>query len=171
MKSLRSTGSRVACARLAEKFRRALKRRRVGQHRETGRAALLIGARERGRIEIGADQALGRARLLDLRDQAVAFAARALLPARRESRAAARRPRARASSSASGSARLRGGDFLALVGGDVVENGHAAAFDTAISCSSLRLRRAAVDAPAPPARTPSRQIVAPCRRRSAPPPN
>ena len=87
MKSLRSTGSRVAARACVEKFRRALERRRVGQHRQAGRAALLIGARQRGRIEIGADQALGRARLLDLGDQAVALVARA------PSSSAARKPR------------------------------------------------------------------------------
>ncbi len=47
----------------------ALERRLVGQHREAGRAALGIGAGERRRIEIGADEALRRARLLDLGDQ------------------------------------------------------------------------------------------------------
>ena len=48
----------------------ALERGRVGQHREAGGAARLIGLGERARLEILADQALGRARLLDLGDQA-----------------------------------------------------------------------------------------------------
>ena len=34
----------------------------VGQHREAGRAAVAIGAGQGGRIEIGADQAVARAR-------------------------------------------------------------------------------------------------------------
>ena len=44
-------------ARLRQKFRRALEGRPVGQHREAGGAARFIGARQRRRIEIGADQA------------------------------------------------------------------------------------------------------------------
>ena len=64
-------------ARRGQKFRPALERRRVGQHRQAGRAAGLIGARQRRRIEIGADQALRRARLLDLGDQRVVAARRA----------------------------------------------------------------------------------------------
>ena len=45
-------------ARRGQEFRRALEGRRVGQHRQAGRAARLIGARQRRRIEIGADQPL-----------------------------------------------------------------------------------------------------------------
>ena len=56
-------------ARGDEVLRRALEERRVGEHREAGRAARLVGAGERRRIEVGADQALRRARLLDLGDQ------------------------------------------------------------------------------------------------------
>jgi hypothetical protein len=44
---------------------------RVGQHRKASRAAGFIGARECRRVEIGPDQALGRARLLDLGDQGI----------------------------------------------------------------------------------------------------
>ncbi len=58
-------------ARLAEELRPALERRRVGQHRQTGGAARLISLGQRRRIEIGADQSLRRARLLDLGDQRV----------------------------------------------------------------------------------------------------
>ena len=56
-------------ARRGQIFGGALERGRVGQHREAGGAARFIGAGERRRIEIGADQALRRARLLDLGDQ------------------------------------------------------------------------------------------------------
>ena len=48
-----------------------LEGRRVGQDRKAGRAAFLIGTRERGRIEIGADQSLRGARLLDLGNEGV----------------------------------------------------------------------------------------------------
>ena len=46
-----------------------LERGRVGQNREAGRAALRIGAGERGRIEVGADQPFRGTGLLDLGDQ------------------------------------------------------------------------------------------------------
>ena len=41
----------------------------VGEHRQTGRAARFIGLGMGGRIEVGADQALGWGRLLDLGNQ------------------------------------------------------------------------------------------------------
>ena len=47
----------------------ALERGLVGEHGEAGRAALGIGAGERRRVEIDADEALRRARLLDLGDE------------------------------------------------------------------------------------------------------
>src|SRR5262249_26084683 len=47
----------------------------VGQHRETSRAAGEIGAGEGRRIEIGADQPLTGARLLDFSDQGVVLVA------------------------------------------------------------------------------------------------
>src|SRR5215475_4849308 len=56
----------------------SLERGRVGEYRETGRAACRIGARQRGRIEVGPNEPLRGARLLDLGDQGVA-AARVLL--------------------------------------------------------------------------------------------
>ena len=56
-------------ARRLEVVRRALERGRVGQHREAGGAAGLIGLGERLRLEMFADQAFRRARLLDLGDQ------------------------------------------------------------------------------------------------------
>ena len=51
----------------------------VGQHRKAGRAARLIGLGERLRLEMLADEALRRARLLDLGDEPEpAFLARPL---------------------------------------------------------------------------------------------
>src|SRR5262249_56623872 len=47
----------------------ALKVGLVGQDRETGRPTVAIGPRETGRLEVGSDEALGRRRLLDFRDQ------------------------------------------------------------------------------------------------------
>src|SRR5215470_375505 len=52
----------------------ALERRRIGEHRETRCTARRIGARQRRRIEVGANEALRGARLLDLRNQSVAAA-------------------------------------------------------------------------------------------------
>ena len=46
----------------------ALEVRAVGQHRQARGAASLVARRDRGRIEIGAQHAAARARLLDLRD-------------------------------------------------------------------------------------------------------
>ena len=59
----------------------ALEIRRVGQYRQAGRAAGLIGAGEGRRVEIGADQASARAGLLDLGDQAETGRPRSGLPA------------------------------------------------------------------------------------------
>ena len=89
-----------------EELRRALERRRIGEHRQARRAAALIGARQRRRIEVGADQALRRARLLDLGDQRVVAARQPALDAPPGNRAAAALARACASSAASGRARL-----------------------------------------------------------------
>ena len=55
----------------------ALKRRRVGQHRETGGAAGFIGLGQRRRIEVGANQPLGGRGLLHLGDQRVVAVRRA----------------------------------------------------------------------------------------------
>src|SRR5215218_10159365 len=52
-------------------LRLPLKRGCVGQYREAGCAARLIGARQRWGIEVGADQAFRRARLLHFGNQCV----------------------------------------------------------------------------------------------------
>ena len=101
MKSLRSAGRRAGGARGGQEFRRALEGWRVGQHRQAGRAARLIGARQRRRIEIGTDQPLGRAGLLDLGDQRELAAARLACSAARKPRGGSA-SRGRAFSSASG---------------------------------------------------------------------
>ena len=44
----------------------------IGQHRQAGGPPGLIGAGQRGRVEIGADQTLGGAGFLDLGNQAIA---------------------------------------------------------------------------------------------------
>ena len=119
MKSLRSAGRAVASRAAVEEFRPALERGRVGEHRQAGRAAGLIGPGQRRRIEIGADQALRRARLLDLGDQRVVAAGDAALDRARRSRAAARRALASASSVGERARALGGGDLLALVGFDL----------------------------------------------------
>ena len=93
-------------ARRDHEIEMALERRRVGQHRQARRAAGLIGLGQRRRIEIGADQPLGRRGLLHLGDQRI-VAARKLFPDRAHE-AARRRGRLGAAlrRSASGCARL-----------------------------------------------------------------
>ena len=97
---------------------------RVGQHRQAGGAAHFISARQRRRIELGADQALRRARFLDLGDEGeLAFG-----DARPHS--IGERPHRRLSlgAGAQGAAigrRLGGFDLFALIGEDGVEHlGH-----------------------------------------------
>ena len=80
----------------------ALKGGPVGQDREAGGAARLIGARKRRRIEVGADQALGRARLLDLGNERRSRRARAALDGTREAANGAARFAANVISVASG---------------------------------------------------------------------
>ncbi len=104
-----------------EELGRALERGAVGEDREAGGAARLVGPRQRRRIEVGADQPPGRARLLDLGDQGIIAAVepaldRAQKAARRVGALGrllhlAKRPRA-----------LRRRDLLALIGFDAGEN-------------------------------------------------
>ena len=111
-------------ARRDQVVRAALERRRVGQHREAGRAAGLVGARQRRRVEIGADQPLGRARLLDLGDQGIVAAREPALDRPQET--ARRRGRPGRGLDRGGRPRaLRRRDLLALVGFDAGEDvGH-----------------------------------------------
>ncbi len=97
---------RAGCARRDEMIGAALERGRVGEHRQAAGAARLVGARQRGRIELGADQPLRRARLLDLGDERIGAAGEAALDRLRRSRAAARPPWPAPRSSPSGRARL-----------------------------------------------------------------
>ena len=140
MKSLRSAGQRGGVARGGQMLGAALERRRVGEHRQAGRAAGLVGARQRRRIEIGADQSLRRARLLDLGDQRV-VAGRKLALDRGEEAARRRRRLGRRLDRRGRTRALRRRDLLALVGLDLGKDvGHPVSqpFDT---CTS-RSRRA-----------------------------
>ena len=69
---LADTGQSCRLMRLHEVFIGPLKAGPVGQDGKAGGPAGLIGARQGGRVEIGADQALGGAGFLDLGDQAIA---------------------------------------------------------------------------------------------------
>ena len=69
MKSLRITRKSDRRARGDEVLRRALEEGSIGQHRQAGRPAFGVGAGESRRVEVGPDQALRRARLLDLGDE------------------------------------------------------------------------------------------------------
>ena len=99
----------------------ALERRRVGENGKTGRAAGLIGPGERNRIEIGANESLGGARLLHFGDQRIVARGEPVLDRFGEAARRAlglrvlfeRRQRAIA---------FGGGDFLALIGGDLFQN-------------------------------------------------
>ena len=118
-----------------EEFRRALEGRRVGQDGETGGAAGFIGHGDGGRIEIGADQAFGRAGLLHFRDQAE-FAG-GFLGLQRGAKAAHRIGVAGAGFHLRQLQPVLGvGDFLFFVGENLVEDAHDL-FDTITSCSSL----------------------------------
>jgi hypothetical protein len=116
MKSLRNTGSLTAA--------RALERRRVGQHRETGGAAGLIGTGQRRRIEIGANEPLGRRGFLDFGDQSIVATGEFF--ADRPDKAARRRRRLGRRLDLSERMRALGGrDLVALVGFDLGEDvGH-----------------------------------------------
>ncbi len=134
---MRSTGRWVACARHDQIFGRALEGRRIGQHRKAGGAAALIGARELLGIEIGADDALARARLLDLGDQA------RLLPFPRGFEGGAKSARGRGLArfrhqAAQGPFGLRRRHLFALIGCNRVEDRHR----------SFRCRRASSSAAA-----------------------
>src|SRR5829696_3517295 len=138
-------------------FGPALEGRPVGQHREAGRAALGIGAGERRGIEIGADEALRRACLLDLRDERGAVFGEVALDRRPE--AARRRRLAGAPLDV-----LRrdpgfcGLDLEPLIGLDAREHVAHGLFETAISRSSAPL--AAPESTACTARsTPSRKVL------------
>ena len=137
---LAQRGQGAGRARRGQKLGRALEGRRVGQHRKAGGAARLIGLGERRRVEIGADQALGRAGLLDLGDQRDTGRPRAWLSARSGSRAAALWSRGTRLDLGERHLGLGGGDFLALVGFDLAQNvGHvrlACRLETATSRSS-----------------------------------
>src|SRR4029077_18209574 len=130
-------GKRRGRARGGEEFRHALKRGRVGQHGQTRRAARLEGARQRRRIEIFADQAARRARLLDFGHQRVIAGGEPALE--RGQKAARRRGNFRGGLDFRKRTRtFRRCDLLALVGFDLGEDvAHDAyALDTAISRSS-----------------------------------
>ena len=107
-----------ACAQMIET---ALERRRVGQHRKAGGAACLIGRCQRGRIEIAADQALRRARLLDLGDQRIVAGMEPPFDRAHESRAGGRGCRF-AFEHRQRALPLRLRDLLALVGGNLLQN-------------------------------------------------
>ena len=81
-----------ACRRAPQRDRRpALEELAVGQHRKAGRAARLVAARDRGRIEDRPQHAAAGARLLDLGDHAGRARADPRCAARRRSRAPAAR--------------------------------------------------------------------------------
>ena len=139
----------------------------VGQHRQAGRAAALIGPCQRRRIEVLADDPLGRRGLLDLGDQGQSSRAMAALQRGLEAAGRVgglrggfhlgRRPHG-----------LSRGDLLAFVGGDLRENVGHAAFVMAISWSSaVRARPSSTTAPA--SSTPSRRVstASPTRKAAA----
>ena len=91
-KSLRRTGRRARGARGDQRVGRPLEIIAVGQHRQAGRALpRFVGTRDRGGIEVGAQQAFRRRSLLDLRDHRGTTDRGAGRQRGRESRAA-RRP-------------------------------------------------------------------------------
>ena len=131
---------RAGRARRAKMIERALERRRIGQHRQTRRAAGLIGGRQRRRIEFFPDQSLRGARLFDFGDQRIIAHRAPALDRRQESARRARRlgfafeRRQRAPA-------LCRGDLFALIGGDVGENVSHRWRPRSAARAVLRLRR------------------------------
>src|SRR5712691_1360236 len=122
-------------------FGLALKRRRIGEHRKAGRAAALVGARQPRRIEIGADQAFRRARLLDLGDQRVVAGGEPAFDRLDESARGRRRLR-RGLDRGERARALGGRDLVALIGFDLVEDvGHGLLY--AFEIATRRSRRVA----------------------------
>src|SRR5690606_29517397 len=120
---------------------RTLEARPVGEDREAGGAAQLVGAGKLRRVEIGADEAFGRARLLHLGDQRV-LALGAFLLERGEEAADRWRVMGRGDHLVPRTQRLGGGDLFALVEFDSGEDvGHYQLFDTAMRASSFALTR------------------------------
>ncbi len=75
-------------ARRHHEIEMALERRRVGQHRETGRASGFIGLGKRRRIEIGANQPLGGRGFFHFGDQRVVAASELAADRTRQNRVA-----------------------------------------------------------------------------------
>ena len=102
-------------------LKRTLKRGRVGQHRKARSAAGLIGGGQSRGIEIRADEAARRARLLYFGNQRVAAGVEALLDRRQE---AARRAGGMGGllESADRPGALCRGDLFALIGRDLGED-------------------------------------------------
>ena len=104
-----------------QRLQAALKRRAVREHGETRRPGGLIGAGEHWRVEVGADHALGGARLFDLGDQRDAAFSKLLLDGVDE---AARRIMIARLALQGGQrhSHFRLGDLGAFVGFDFVQN-------------------------------------------------
>src|SRR5690606_3484628 len=154
----------------AEICGRALERRTVGQHREAGRAACLVCAGERRRVEVCPDQAPGRARLLDFgyQPEGIGSALRLQRLQKSAGRLDIAGPRPQLGKR---HCRLRRGDLLALVGFDTRENvGHAAlpALETAISRSSAPIARPSSIAAAAIATPSGSEPARPATTRAAP---
>ncbi|MNY01481.1 hypothetical protein D3C86_1340140 [compost metagenome] len=126
----------------------ALEAGAVGQDGQAGRAAALIGFGQRGRVEVGADQALGRAGLLDLGDQG---GAAGVLGYAFQSGAEAARGRGQGGEGLDGvlrGSKLAGGHVVALVGGDLRQNvGHAASGSMGVLVTRTRVSSAAAARP------------------------
>src|ERR1700730_17291053 len=120
---------------------RALERGRIGQHRETSSTSRGVVAGECRRIEVGADQATGRARLLDLGDQRV-IAMRDLGVERGEKSAHGRGGLRRGLDLRARTPLLRARYFLALIGFDFFQNvAHDIAHDLPFEMATSFFRR------------------------------
>src|SRR6056297_4347931 len=144
-------------ARLSQVVRRALETRAVGQHRQAGGTARRIGLRQRGGVEIFADQALRGARLLDLGDEAVPGLAG--LQERPGKGAHGRRVAGLGLDLLDRLRRLRRGDLLELVVPDPVQDGRCGhwASDVALASAARRVRAAPESMLSAAMATPSRR--------------
>jgi hypothetical protein len=151
-------------ARRHHEIEMALERGRIGQHRQARRAAGLVGLGQRRRVEIGANESLGRRGLFHLGNQRI-VAARKLVPDRAH-KTARRRGRLGAGFDLGQRMRPLGrGDFLALVAFDLGQDiGHLWHLtdqprETAIRCFS-RLAAAPLSSDLAPIATPSFKSLA-----------
>src|SRR2546426_891625 len=129
-KSLRSTGSEHASRAATRWAMSPWKDLRISEHRQASRASAFVAARDRRRVEIGAQHAARRARLLDLGDDRGP-------PCAQRGHEIARRRCCCSFKLGEGNPPLGGGDFRPLHLEDALEDGHFLVLLKAMNSSIL----------------------------------